>query len=61
MTADELAGVRICPGDRACGECVRGLLCDECNRALGCMHDDPARLSALMVYLGPRLTKGLAA
>jgi hypothetical protein len=28
-----------CPGDRSCGKCVRGLLCDGCNTALGLFRD----------------------
>jgi hypothetical protein len=30
---------------------TRGLLCNDCNLALGHAHDDPARLRALIVYL----------
>ena len=30
-----------CPGAfRSCGKCNRGLLCQDCNRALGLFHDD---------------------
>lgn len=30
---------------------VRGLLCDNCNRAAGAVEDDPARLRALAEYM----------
>jgi hypothetical protein len=39
-----------CPGRRSCGRCVRGLLCGECNRALGMLHDDSVRIRALAEY-----------
>jgi hypothetical protein len=40
-----------CAGDRSCGVCVRGLLCQPCNFATGLMRDDPDRLRAAAVYI----------
>lgn len=40
-----------CPGTNGCAICVRGLLCDPCNNAIGRMQDDPARLRAAADYL----------
>lgn len=40
-----------CPGTYSCGKCVRGLLCDWCNTALGKLGDDPALLRLLYGYL----------
>lgn len=36
---------------RGCGRCVRGLLCFQCNTALGLVKDNPQTLRALADYL----------
>lgn len=40
-----------CPGNRSCGECVRGILCRDCNWVLGAVKDNPEILDALAAYL----------
>jgi len=40
-----------CPGPKSCGKCVRGLLCDYCNRTLGHYRDDPAAFERMAGYL----------
>lgn len=41
-----------CPdGKKSCGACTRGLLCDNCNRALGMVADDAHVLRSLIHYL----------
>lgn len=40
-----------CPGGRSCGECVRGLLCNDCNLSIGRMRDDPIRLTKAVEYI----------
>jgi hypothetical protein len=46
-----------CPGNRSCGKCIRGLLCDPCNQAIGLLKDDPNTVEAAQRYLrGGRAT-----
>lgn len=40
-----------CPGVRSCGECVRALLCIDCNTAIGSMKDDVSLLLRAVAYL----------
>ena len=40
-----------CNGSFSCGKCVRGLLCPNCNKALGNVNDSIERLEMLIQYL----------
>lgn len=40
-----------CPDEITCHKCVRGLLCTNCNTALGGFKDDPNILRAAIAYL----------
>ena len=40
-----------CPTGGSCGQCVRGLLCNRCNRALGLLGDSIEVMKAMIAYL----------
>jgi hypothetical protein len=40
-----------CPGKTSCGECVRGLLCTQCNVGIAMFGDDVGRLEAGIRYI----------
>jgi hypothetical protein len=40
-----------CPGPNSCGDCVRGLLCDDCNLAIGYLRDSAELGKRLALYL----------
>ena len=40
-----------CPGSVSCGNCVRGLLCNNCNLSLGLLKDNTTTLKSLINYL----------
>lgn len=40
-----------CPSDRSCGECIRGLVCSNCNFAIGAVRDSVENARSLVAYL----------
>lgn len=42
---------KCCPGTYSCGKCIRGLLCNKCNTALGLFDDSIENLKAAIEYL----------
>lgn len=40
-----------CPGKKACGKCIRGVLCRKCNAGLGNAKDDAKTLGMMREYL----------
>jgi hypothetical protein len=39
-----------CPGSYSCGLCVRGILCNQCNTALGLLGDSRQKVKSLLDY-----------
>jgi len=40
-----------CPGDRTCGQCVRAIVCADCNKLIGLADDSVERLLQAAAYL----------
>ena len=40
-----------CKTNRSCGKCVRGVLCQKCNIALGLLFDDRKNIVSLLQYI----------
>jgi hypothetical protein len=40
-----------CKERQSCGKCVRGILCDTCNRAVGLLQDNPENAMAVAMYI----------
>ena len=41
-----------CSGNFSCGNCIRGVLCHNCNTALGLLKDDKEKIENLIKYIG---------
>lgn len=51
-----------CSGQKSCGKCVRGILCNRCNQVLGMLDEDPRLLPEfLILYLNKYKSVGAAA
>src|SRR5690242_16208601 len=42
---------KCCAGERSCGKCVRGLICESCNHAIGNFEDNQTTINASIAYL----------
>ena len=41
-----------CPGkNKTCGNCIRGLVCNNCNTGFGCFKDDPKKMVKASKYI----------
>jgi hypothetical protein len=41
-----------CPGVKSCGKCIRGILCRNCNVALGFLKDSGQIIKNMLNYIG---------
>jgi hypothetical protein len=41
-----------CNQARSCGQCVRGVLCNQCNSALGLLQENKKKIQGLLDYIG---------
>jgi hypothetical protein len=51
LNSPGIAGPFCIDHDHSTGK-IRGLLCDKCNRGIGCFNDDPKNLKSAIEYLG---------
>ena len=42
---------KCCPSNKSCGKCIRGLLCSNCNGAIGMLQEDIVILNRAIAYL----------
>lgn len=42
---------KCCPENKSCGACVRGLLCSNCNTALGLLREEEETINNLLEYI----------
>lgn len=42
---------KCCDKTYSCGKCVRGILCSQCNTALGLLKENEAMIGNLLIYL----------
>jgi hypothetical protein len=40
-----------CSGKKSCKKCIRGLLCQACNQALGILQENPENIKSLYRYI----------
>ncbi|MFJ2113048.1 endonuclease domain-containing protein [Streptomyces sp. NPDC087850] len=46
-----------CPTSESCGECIRGVLCRQCNSAIGLFGESVGRIAKAVSYLKARSVK----
>jgi hypothetical protein len=40
-----------CPGQKTCGKCIRGIICNACNTALGLLKENVETMQAMQDYV----------